>query len=89
MTVLDHDVYYLGRDYIARSHRAMQLTKVVSKETYFLWLMLPTNLDVKPVVQKALDDKMLILPPESTFRLHSDTLNGQNVFRNDFRLCFA
>ena len=56
---------------------------------YFLWLTLPTGMDAELVARKALDDEMLVLPPGSTFQVHGDTRNSQNVFRNDFRLCFA
>ena len=56
---------------------------------YFLWLTLPRDMDAELVARKALDDESLILPPGSTFQVHGDTSNRLNVFRNDFRLCFA
>lgn len=56
---------------------------------YFVWLTLPRGIDAELVARKASDEEMLILPPGSTFQVHGDTLESQNMFRNDFRLCFA
>ena len=56
---------------------------------YFVWLKLPSGIDAELVARKASDEEALILPPGSTFQVHGDTRNNQNVFRNDFRLCFA
>ena len=56
---------------------------------YFLWLTLPEDLDAELVARKALDDESLVLPSGSTFQVHGDTSNRLNMFRNNFRLCFA
>lgn len=56
---------------------------------YFVWLTLPRGIDAELVARKASEEEALVLPPGSTFQVHGDTLDSQNVFRNDFRLCFA
>lgn len=56
---------------------------------YFVWLTLPSGTDAELVARKASDEEALVLPPGSTFQVHGDTLDSQNVFKNDFRLCFA
>ena len=56
---------------------------------YFVWLTLPRGIDAELVARKASEEEALILPPGPTFQVHGDTLDSQNVFTNDFRLCFA
>jgi len=56
---------------------------------YFVWLQLPGDIDAELVARKASDEEALVLPPGSTFQVHGDTMDIQNVFRHDFRLCFA